>query len=508
MHYHFATMGKRQMRRLCFVGATLFFLLCVSVAGAESFERGVCKVGGKIVEAIPVDLNGDKLLDLVVSYAKGVEPAAVPRLAIFLATPQGYSASPNIDLAVPADTCLFDVADLDLDGQAELILFRKWKVQAIAIADAQAGEPVTILKRGSGVLFPPYDGELPYEDLVRDWSGDGSVALVLPDYGRLIFFRPNQEEELAQAEVVNAPVRGWIATQGTDPPGQRNYQVHSGTRLPAIFLGPPREESSDLVFTYREELWFHRGQGGRFAKRGKRFYLPILSEDERRRRNMNLLTLVDDLDGDGKPDAILNKFGGSLTNFRSKINIYSGIIGGFSNKPAYELQQSGYTSMLRFWDVDGDGKKEMGMLYADIGLMQIARMLLSKKVKVSFKVFRCRDAVGAQMYAPDADLERQVTYHFDTDSTNAIVGFTPSFDGDFDGDGRPDLFMSYSNGFGAWRNNGQMNFSSEPFITADLVPSITYRLKDLNGDRRCDLFLWDSLNPQRQGTLEVLFNRR
>jgi len=500
---YLGTVGVETMRYMR-IGLIIGLLLVASTAGADSFEHYRGKVDGKIVQVVSEDINGDGFTDLIVSYRKGLPPGAQPCFAVFLFSPEGFQTKPDLDVPAPWDTCLFDIADLNGDGRIELVLFRKWKVQKMPLFGDQAGQASTILSRSSGAMFPPYSAEVQYENLVRDWLGDGTPVLALPDYGALRFFRVSGDESESISKV-NLPVRGWLRATGTAPPGLFRYQVHSGVETPAIFLGPKRPAGRDLVLTSREELWFHRSANGGFQTKGKRFYFPILTDDERSQDNMSMLTLVDDLDGDGFPEAVLNKYGGSLTAFRSAIHIHAGVDGGFVKKPGYTHKASGYSAMLRFWDVDGDGKKEMLMPTADIGLVQIARVLLSQKVKVTFKMFRCQGAVGAGMYAAEPDFTREVVYDFDPD-TGMLVGFHPGFEGDFNGDGRPDLFMEYGEGFGVWDNRGNLQFGQTPYAVGNVPPCSYYHVDDLNNDKKADVFMWESNDPQRQNEVVVLLN--
>lgn len=509
MYNHYSSVGDSKMWNLRTVSVLLISLLFITPAWAADFDQIGCKVGGKIVEIVPYDVNGDQLLDLVVSYKKGLIPEVESKLAVFLHNEQGYGAEPDLDYRLPADTCLFDVADLDTDGLAELILVRKWKVQYFSLFEENNQERKTLLPRGSGVIFPPYGGEVPYEHLVRDWHGNGNISLALPDYGALRFFAPDRNDSWQPAETVALATRGWIRARGLQPAGISSYTFHSGIRTPSIFSHFSANNGTHLILTDQEEIWFHRLNGnGRFPKNGKRFFLPIFDQNERQRENVNLLTWVDDLDGDGHPEAILNKFGGSLTSFRSKIHIHQGNAQGFAKKPGYVYQQKGYSAYLRFWDVDGDGKKEMGMPSADIGLMQLARMLISQSIKLDFRLYRCRKDVGEGMYGPEPDLTNTITFKIDPESNMSLIGFVPSFDGDFDGDGRLDLFMSYEKGFAVWRNEGDLRLAEEPMMSYQIPPAIAHRLRDLNNDGKCDLFLWDSFDPEKYGKIEILLNRQ
>ena len=267
------------MNRKILTLACLALLLLATTANA-AFVRNVCQVKGRVAEVVTADLDSDGFTDLLASYRFGAPPDAQARLAIFLGTAQGYTGAPDIDFAAPADACVFDLADLDGDGIDEVILFRKWSVQFVKLTDEGAQSPQTLIKMGSGVLFPPFNGQLPYENLVRDWSGDGKIAVALPDYGALRMFRPDDEGKMVAAETLTVPLRSWINTHGLQPPGMPDYMISSSVRFPMIFTGE-RQSERDLYLARGESLWLYRGAAGRFATKGPKFTLPILTPAER-----------------------------------------------------------------------------------------------------------------------------------------------------------------------------------------------------------------------------------
>jgi hypothetical protein len=482
---------------------TLFILVAIH---AQAFEKNTCEVEGRIVEVLAEDVDADDRMDLVVSYKQGVGKDARGRIAVFFPNDAGtYPPSPQFDIGLPADACLFDVGDMDGDGQKELYVFRKWQVQSAPITPGGKAGLSTFLKKGSGAVFPDSEHRVPYENLVKDWFGEQSDALGLPDYGKLRIFKAEETKELKQVQSISLPARGWISTSGTDNPGQRGYQIQSGVTTPSIFLGPEQQSPRPLILTIREEAWYHAGVEKGFADKGAYRHFEILTEKEHQNANMDVRCRVEDLNGDGYPEIILNKFGGSLRSFHSEVRIYKGTATGFERSVNYTFAVDGFTPMLQFWDIDGDGRKEMVLPTVDVGLTQMARMLITQSVKVDFNIYRC--AGSGPLYGQKPDLSRKITYKVDTEPVFRFIGFTPDFGGDFDGDGMPDLFMNHEKGFGVWRNKGDLSFESAPFVTQGMKASDTYRLADLNGDQKTDLYLWDAVNPQTQGKLQVLINR-
>jgi hypothetical protein len=482
----------------------LLILLLVGAAPAfgADFGRQMIETPGKVHLVIPTDVNGDGRLDLVVSHTVGEKPKARAFVAVFLAKAEGYSASPDVNLEVPTDACLFDVADLDGDGAQEVVILRKWQVQSHALQPGAAGGWETLISRGTGVLFPSAHGRLPYSDFARDWTGDGTVEIMVPDYGVLQFFKANGSGKWDANGKVTIKTEGWMSVTNRTSAEEAGEQIESGMYLPRMFAADSRD-GRELVLTFGEEVWLHPRQNGRFAEKGNRFFLPVLTEAQRREENSNVTTIVDDLNGDGYPDLAMLKVGGTITNFRSTVRIYAGQSGGFQNQPAYSLDRDGFFPSLRFWDLDGDGKKEMMLPIVEVGLVQIARVFLTQTLRLKTQVFRG----GANFYGKDSHFSREIVMKVATDRGISFHGYPPNFNGDFDADGRPDLLMSHGDGFAVWRNQGNLSFGAAPLLSAAVEAWEFVRLADLNGDQKCDLVEWDRNIPDRRTKIMVLFNR-
>jgi len=221
---------------------------------------------------------------------------------------------------------------------------------------------------------------------------------------------------------------------------------------------------------------------------------------------MDVMVKVKDLDKDGYPEAIVKKSGGSIRDYISEIKIFRGNENGFEADPCFSTTLKGFTPILKFWDIDGDGRLEMALPLVDIGLTQMARMLLSQSVKMQFRIFRNQGEKGA-MYDKNPDLVKKITLKIETEPLFRTLGFTPDLGGDFDGDGLPDLAMAYEKGFGIWKNKGNLNFSTSPFLSMALPPTGIQSLDDLNGDGKCDIYLWDAANPKTSGILNIYMNK-
>lgn len=488
------------MRKNLIAVLMILFLALSGIALAEDFNKITCAVGGKISTVIPEDVNNDGQMDFVVSYAVGEAPNVTPFVALFFANDRGFPTVPDLKYQLPSDSCLFDLADLNGDGLSELVLVRKWQIAFAPLVGEKAGKFETLLKRGSGILFPSNNGQVPYQHLVRDWLGEGGVVLALPDYGSILFFDFSQNAK--PIGKIRMQTDGYSWTQRSSNDYRPGMKIQGGGETPNIFSVKAGDDNR-LVLTAKERVWVHSKENGQFAQKGALSTYQVFTDQQRKEGNMNLATHVEDLNGDGLPDLVLNKFGGGLTKFKSAVYIYPGSDGGFSKKVGYTVDKEGLMTYLRFNDLDGDGKKEMIMPYVDIGLMQMARMLMSQSLKVDMRVYKGGDG----FYTDSPAVSKEMTLKVDTDSGFRLLGYPPDFSGDFDGDGLNDLMMEHKDGVAVWRNKGALTFASSPFLYVTASRSDNHLLSDLNGDGKCDFFAWSSFDPQQKGAIDIFINQ-
>ena len=489
---------KRALALMVLIAAGLA-LANMAFAG---FDRVDLQVAGKISTVIPADVDGNGKNDLVVSYAKGSAPQATPFVAVFLARANGYGAQPDFTFSLPLDSCLIEPADIGQTGRSDLVVFRKRKVVSTALEPSSERIWRTLLDRGSDLMFPAVTGTVPSVDLVRDWLGEGKVAVAMPVYGHTLFFQPDPKGDLAPAGRVRLRVNGWMSVRGPATDNTPGTSLHAGAETPKLFLIRKQDGGRELVATFREEIWQHALRDGRFEETGKHRSFSILTDKERRDDNMMMTSVVDDLNGDGLADLMINKYGGSLTRFKSGVYLFAGGADGPADTPAYTLERDGFVSLLRFQDLNDDGYKEMILPTVDIGLFQIARMLTSQSMKIKVSVYRG----GAGYYGKEPELSRQLTLKVATEAGIQIMGYPPDFSGDFDGDGKPDLFMAHDDGIGVWRNTGDLAFDRNPMIVGKVETAESYRLVDLNGDTRCDFLSWYRMDPSKLGRIVLLIN--
>jgi hypothetical protein len=214
-------------------------------------------------------------------------------------------------------------------------------------------------------------------------------------------------------------------------------------------------------------------------------------------------TTVRDLDGDGVADLVVNKVAGGLGQMHAQTGFYFGKRGGGFEPPAQLLQHEGYAGALAFADLDGDGKLDLVMPHVSVGLTDMARVVLTKKMTVGWEA---RRNLG-RAFSARPETVKEIDFPVDYSQLADIEGPFPSVAGDFNGDGKADFVAA--NGpdqLGVWLGGGKTLIAESPKALVHVTPSKHYFVTDLDGDKHADLVLFYRARDPLTGTVVVLRN--
>lgn len=305
------------------------------------------------------------------------------------------------------------------------------------------------------------------------------------------------------------PRASYLVRAEQDEPRLRNFEVRAFFALPQLLPGDwDGDGKPDLFALLDDVVQVHRagraGAGVFAAVPVARHALVVKSEDEVKKDSAHVQVGVADLDGDGITDLVVNKVSGGLGQMRTETGVYLGKRGGGYQSPGPPLLIEGYAGAVQLADLDGDGRPELVAPRVSVGLAEMARALVTKKMRVAWEV---RRNLG-RGFSPDAVARREIDFPVDFSQMADVSGPFPSVAGDFDGDGRADFIATHAaDGMAVWRGDAKRVLIDTPAAIVKVTPTKHFRVVDLDGDKKSDLVLFYPARDPLTGTIVVLFNR-
>lgn len=494
-------------RIICILAALL--LPWPTKADTPHFKVERLRVPGRVLGVLVEDLNGDGKKDIIVAFLHGRAPQATRRVAVFFAKGQSLGAEPDQVLEPPPSASFLDVADLDGTG-ARAILYADgrhlsaWRLGPDRARFAAAAQPLFKL---TGLLSLPDPDDLPFLDVGRDWDGDGKTELLVPLVeGVGVFTR--EDGAWVRTGYLRIPMRADYAVRSQQyEPRLRNFTLRATFVMPELVVADyDGDGKADLFAVVADLLQVHKGGAGKsvFSEQPvARHFLGVRTEAEIARQSAHVHTSVRDLDGDGVADLVVNKITGGLGQMKAATGFYYGRRGGGYDPPAQLLERDGYAGALAFGDLDGDGKPELVMPHVAVGLGEMARVLLSKKMLVGWEIRKNH----GRKFSPLADAVKQVDFHVDYSQLADIDGPFPSVAGDFNGDGKVDFVAAHGpEQMAVWPGGGKGLVADTPKALVRVPPTRFYQVVDLDGDRRADMVLFYRGRDSHAGVVNVLRN--
>ena len=426
-------------------------LLLSTAIGEAAFQRRNLVLPGNVLWMTTGDVNGDGLVDLLVSYRQGSGPSAERFLGLFVRRPGGLPGRPDLRVKAPSQAAAFDVGDIDGDGRDELIYLMASGAffQKVAGSPRPRVGPLTRLVSTPTLVVVPEEEDLVSWDFLRQLVPEGPPTLVLPGRRRLRMFRPSAGKWAAWCDVQLWQWSYYDAESSHYRPSGRGgssgrpYAFRVTTIVPNIdFADQTGDGRPDLVTHYEDRIAVHpAGEDGCFSEQAqRRQWMRVRGAEELESRDQRVSGQVQDLDGDGVADFIVSKIGGGITTLKTELLLFRGQKGGgFASRPAQTFRDNGFASLVRFVDVDGDGRLEMVHPHAEVSIMGMTRAMLSSSMGLDVRIRR-RD-LKAGFFDPKPRQTLDISIGLDLSSGAALRGSAPLFGHDFDGDGLRDVVV-------------------------------------------------------------------
>ncbi len=346
-----------------------------------------------------------------------------------------------------------------------------------------------------GLPLPPRPWEISRIEIVADWDSLGRASALVPsqDGAWQINLESGATKRLPMPVYASyrtfmpylpAAVWKWMISEITWPTLARADDNGDG-RL-------------DLFALSRWGIWiYHAGPEGLPAAPSRKLELSLFSEaEERRREATGNNYFARDLDGDGQADLLLNTIGGGMLDGESRTQIHLGGPAGVSTTgpPAVDRKIEGGFAAYNFVDLTGDGVPEIAENSFEFGLVQILRILTTRKAETTLRFF-----------ALDAESEGGLRLVFEDDFSFGLdfgegrfKGLVPSL-GDWNGDGVLDLYVTRSDSEIAFRMGadtpGKPAFGGRMGRQPVPLEKGESRIADLNGDGLDEIIAFTDVDP-------------
>ncbi|HKB14420.1 MAG TPA: VCBS repeat-containing protein [Planctomycetota bacterium] len=427
--------------------------LLLAGAGSIGFRAEPLRFAPGPTSLVLRDVTGDGLADLVAADGN--------RLSVLLQSDAGFAGGTPVVLPLPSSPAiLFDVADLDGDRKAEIVLLEGGKrVLSVSIgADGRPGEPAVLL--GEVRAHAPLG--LRRARLVRDIDGDGDGDLTLPGSGEtLLFTRANGRYSPAGSLPADVELTLGVGDPRLVTARDLKEKFESAWKVPLFELADLNGDGrADLVAETDDSVSFTlvAPDGSIPAKPTFRLDLERLRKGlpkNGKGRSLdpdNLASIVSnrvewirrDIDGDDRADFLV-RAGNVITVYRGGA---SGV--DFSARPSQVLKASGNLLGIALDDDDGNGRPDLLVARVeDISIPQaLSWLLLPIRVSVDVFVYHAREGAA---FSSRPDRRQRFTISLPSARTLVLepqrlrqqaTGDLLANRGDFDGDGeKDDLFL-------------------------------------------------------------------
>jgi hypothetical protein len=486
-------------------------LLAAASARANRFDIRRLSVDGDMLAVVPADLDGDGKLDLLAVYRSGVPPAHRRFFGLFWNRGRAFSARP--DAVIPLDertSCAFDVADVDGQPGAEVLIVTPAGVQARSFRGRQVGAAADLLRTDT-LYYQAAPGELPRLPLAQEVGTAGVNDLLVPAVGALeIHRREGGTFTRAARLAITMDTRG--RSYGRRARGAGALGIIQVTyAFPALTVADTDGDGRpDIVATLEDRLAIYRQSGAyTFAEQPTfRRDFAVRTPAELSEMSSSAAITVTDIDRDGLADLVVRKqVARGITSAAATSFIYFGRRAGLYPPRADQVIRSEGASGtdVELHDVTGDGRADLVVPSVNIGVVAIVRALTTKTVKVNFQVFPFEPR--ARRFASQPAAERALKFRLSLAGEAGVQA--ADMRGDYNGDRRPDLVFGTDDEelslFPGTASAGL--FDEDPLEQLEAPAFGTLEAVDLDRQGKSDMVLHYPATRAQRSQIAVLFNR-
>lgn len=496
------------MSKLFYLFFIIFFLSCCSAQlwadEGFRFKRQNLKVDGEIIGTMYEDLDGDNLIDLLVFYLEGEEENAKRMVGFFKQqTGLDFDTIPDQVFELDVKASLVDLADLDRDGQKELLFLAQDGVHYYSWSARFFNKEPTLLFSTANFLTSP-EQDVMIWDFCPDFEDEDGFVIV-PQMNRYdIWARKEQKEFICRSKLRFKPD---ISLRGNSGElAQNRGPIHLSYQMPGLVLSDyDADRERDMLLFNKEKMFVFLSKGDAFFQEQADRVITLPLAEKKEEQDFQ----IEDINGDGIIDLVVNESGGNLEKgLKSKVSIYMGKgTEGFQlNSPHQVISSEKEASGVLLCDLNGDNRKEMIMPSWGFSIGSMVKLLLTKSFKFSLYV---RSLGSDDIYPdePNRKMKLGVKVTFDESGGSEFQG--DEFSGDFNGDGLNDLFfVAGDNVLRFFLGREGDFFSDKPQYEMGIeIPTGRHKIIDLNNDNKSDIIFSFANKEDLKNKIVILFSK-
>lgn len=478
--------------RDCLFAIAAVAAIALPAAGEDPFSIQKIALDGRVVQADLADLDGDARGDLLCTRIEGMPPSERRTIHVFYQRPdRTFPDAADWSAPLPGGSAAYDLAELDAQPGAELILLRRDRITLLSLtgrAPAFRDLPV----EGEPTIAAVADERgIDRMGLARDGLGP-EPRLIVPGFGTTAVLAPSGAL-LARLDVGG---RANFFVQRRPGPLVSESEVEIYFDHPRVSVGDVDGDGrGDIVSANRHELrvFAQNAEGGFPSRATRQIALGLVSPEDHVRSTGVVRVDAVELNGDSRVDLLISRAVGSVfsTSTKTTVSIHLNRNGTWNlAQPDQRFVTEGGLTGNVVIDLDGDGRVELIEARIPAGVLEVVEVLVTRAIDAEVSIYRRSDEspFGTK---PWQSWAIDVPFSF---KTFRSLGFVPTLEADFNADGFNDLLGSGA-GDELEVRLGSVDGYSTVHAKQKLDTAGRIRFGDLDGDRLTDFVLYDGRRP-------------
>lgn len=359
-------------RSLVVLSAT--WLTCAAVAGELTLQGDVLATA-----EVTTQPRGAKLAVFVADVGKRPKP----RQVAWVSKTQAALRLERKE-ALPQDAAAFDICRLSpLDMADSVLLIRPQGIYRLGASDP--------LVASDTVFAHARDDAMPRVKVCFALFAGEGPSLLVPTLAGVEIYRSERGGFKLHSRLPQQAKPRFNWSQLSSNVTSSSQRVTIGLEFPEMSVVDfDHDGLLDLCANLGEELTCYlQTTHGFDPNRQRHFQIDLLTEAERKDTSMRVESDLVDINGDGRPDLVIEKINWNVTAMGTTVYVFlQSPDGGFSGKPRQTITRKGYFAYHDFLDLNADGLPELVAPVTPLGWSDLARIYLSKAADLDFVVYK------------------------------------------------------------------------------------------------------------------------